>query len=95
MIAAPQPDIDTSAWADRIDSKQRDIARRRHTNGGDDQTFEHRRFSQSSLYSDCPQSQLELRVDPTLDARTCGHVDHRLTSAAICLSGKTHELTSE
>jgi hypothetical protein len=43
-IAAPQPDIDTSAWADRIDSKHRGIARRRHTNGSDDQTFEHRRF---------------------------------------------------
>ena len=71
------------------------IARRRHTNHADDQTLEHRRFGQSSLYSNRLQPQLELRIDPTLDAGTCGHVEHRLTLAAVCLSGKTHELTSE
>ncbi len=49
----------------------------------------------ASLNSNRLQLQLELRIDSTLDAGTCGHVEHHLTSAAVCLSGKTHELTSE
>jgi hypothetical protein len=79
VIVAPQPDIDTSAWADRFDRKHLGIVRRPHSNRRDDQTLEHRRFGQSSLYSDRLQPCLDLRIDSTLDARTCGHVEHRLT----------------
>jgi hypothetical protein len=95
VIAGTQPDIDTGAWADRFDSKDTGIVRRRHTNRADDQTLEYCRFGQSSLYRKRLQAQLELRIDSTLDAGTCGHAEYRLTSAALCLSCKTHELTSE
>ena len=95
VIAAPQPDINTSAWADRFASKHPGIARRRHSNRGDDQTLEHRRFGHSLPYSNRLQPQLELRIDSTLDAGTCRHVEHRLTSAAVCLSGKATEYTHE
>ena len=79
VIAGPQPHTDTSASADRFDSKHPGIARRHHTNRADDQTLEHRRFGQSALYSNRLQPQLELWIDSTLDAGTCGHVEHRLT----------------
>jgi hypothetical protein len=79
VIAAPQPDIDTSAWADRLDGKHPGIVRRRHSNRRDDQTLEHRRFGQPSLNSDRLQPQLDLRIDSTLDAGACGHVEYRLT----------------
>jgi hypothetical protein len=36
VIAAPQPDMDTSAWIDRLDGKHPGIARRRHTERGND-----------------------------------------------------------
>jgi hypothetical protein len=42
--------------------------------------------------SDRLTPQLDLRIDSTLDAGACGHVEHRLTSAAVCLSGKATEL---
>ena len=82
-------------WADRFDSKDTGIVRRRHTNRADDQTLEYCRFGQSSLYRKRLQAQLELRIDSTLDAGTCGHAEHRLTSAALCLSCKSCEFTTE
>lgn len=85
----------TSAWTDRFDGGHPGITHRRHSNRANDQTLEHRRFGQSSLSGKRLESQFELRIDSTLDAGTCGHVEHRLTSAALCLSCKTHELTSE
>jgi hypothetical protein len=79
VIAAPQPDINASGWADRFDGKHPSIARRRRTHEADNQTLEHRRFGQSLPYSNRLKPQLELRIDSTLDAGTCGHVEHRLT----------------
>jgi hypothetical protein len=72
-------DIDTSTSANRFKRKHAGIACRHHTNRGDDQTLEYRRFGQPSLYSDRLQPQLNLRIDSTLDAGACGHVEHRLT----------------
>ena len=75
VIAAPQPDTNTSAWTDRFDGEHPGITHRRHSNRANDQTLEHRRFGQSSLSGKRLESQFELRIDSTLDAGTCGHVE--------------------
>jgi hypothetical protein len=95
VITWPQPDIDASARPDGLDGKQLRLGRGNHADRADNQALEQCGLGQSPLYRNRPQARLELRIDATLDAGTCGHVEHRLTRAAICLSGKTHESASE